>query len=76
LQAISETQCGRIDLARAQLERWLPPVAADWALAPASGLAKIFRISGLTFAHRSSPDFESTKTAATQSWLVSSPTVH
>jgi hypothetical protein len=39
LQAVSAVQCERFDIACEQFEHWLPPMASEWALAPARGLA-------------------------------------
>jgi hypothetical protein len=76
LLAIAAAQKERIDVAREQFESWLPPVGADWALAPVSGLATIFRMAGLILPNRyvRTPDIE--RTMAMKSWFVGSPTLH
>lgn len=76
LRAIAAAQKERVDVAREQFESWLPPVGADWALAPVRGLATIFRMAGLILPDRQirTPDIE--RTMAMKSWFVGSPTLH
>jgi hypothetical protein len=76
LHAIAAAQEERIDIAREQFESWLPPVGADWALAPVRGLATIFRMAGLILPDRQfrTPSVE--RTMAMKSWFVGSPTLH
>lgn len=76
LHAIAAAQEERIDIAREQFESWLPPVGADWALAPVRGLATIFRMAGLILPdrHIRPPNVE--RTMAMKSWFVGSPTLH
>jgi len=76
LHAIAAAQKERIDIAREQFESWLPPVGADWALAPMRGLATIFRMAGLILPdrHVQTPDLG--QTMAMKSWFVGSPTLH
>src|ERR1700755_2388806 len=52
LRAIAAAQRARDDVAREQFESWLPPVGADWALAPVRGLATIFQMAGLILPDR------------------------
>lgn len=74
LNAIAAAQQERIDVAREQFECWLPPVGADWALAPVRGLATIFRLAGLILPDRQVRSLD--RTMAMKSWLVGSPTLH
>jgi len=76
LRAIAAAQKERDDIARKQFECWLPPVGADWALAPVRGLATIFRMAGLILPDRDVPSFDHDRTMAMKSWLVGSPTLH
>lgn len=76
LSAIAAAQQDRVDLAREQFERWLPPVGADWALAPVHGLATIFRMAGLILPDRHVRSFDHDRMMAMKSWLVGSPTLH
>ncbi|MCK1282155.1 hypothetical protein IVB46_43770 [Bradyrhizobium sp. 61] len=76
LRAIAAAQQERIDVAREQFESWLPPVGADWALAPVRGLATIFRMAGLILPDRHVQSFDHDRTMAMKSWLVGSPTLH
>jgi hypothetical protein len=47
LRAAAAAQRADIEIARRELERWLPGLAADWALAPARGLGQLFEAAGL-----------------------------
>ncbi|MCK1362718.1 hypothetical protein [Bradyrhizobium sp. 199] len=76
LHAIAAAQQDRIDIARERFESWLPPVGADWVLAPVRGLATIFRMAGLVLPDRHVRSFDHDRTMATKSWLVGSPTLH
>ena len=76
LHAIAAAQQDRIDIVREQFESWLPPVGADWALAPVRGLATIFRMAGLILPDRQLRSFDHDRTMAMKSWLVGSPTLH
>ncbi|WP_247296138.1 MULTISPECIES: hypothetical protein [unclassified Bradyrhizobium] len=76
LRAIAAAQKERDDIAREQFECWLPPVGADWALAPVRGLATIFRMAGLILPDRHVPSLDHDQTMAMKSWLVGSPTLH
>lgn len=76
LHAIAAAQEERIDIAREQFESWLPPVGADWALAPVRGLATIFRIAGLILPDRRFRIATVERTMAMKSWFVGSPTLH
>jgi hypothetical protein len=76
LRAIAAAQKERDDIAREQFECWLPPVGADWALAPVRGLATIFRMAGLILPDRNVPSLDHDQTMAMKSWLVGSPTLH
>lgn len=76
LHAIAAAQQDRIDIAREQFESWLPPVGADWALAPVRGLATIFRMAGLVLPDRQTRSFDHGRTMTMKSWLVGSPTLH
>ncbi|WP_407187483.1 hypothetical protein [Bradyrhizobium centrosematis] len=76
LHAIAAAQQDRIDVARERFESWLPPVGADWALAPVRGLATIFRMAGLILPNRHLRSLDHDLTMAMKSWLVGSPTLH
>lgn len=76
LHAIAAAQQDRIDVVREQFESWLPPVGADWALAPVRGLATIFRMAGLILPDRRVRSIDHGRTMAMKSWLVGSPTLH
>lgn len=76
LRAIAAAQQDRTAVAREQFECWLPPVGADWALAPVRGLATIFRMAGLILPDRNVQSFDRDRTMATKNWLVGSPTLH
>ncbi|MCS3728800.1 hypothetical protein [Bradyrhizobium betae] len=76
LHAIAAAQQDRIDVAREQFENWLPPVGADWALAPVRGVATIFRMAGLVLPDRQVRSLDHGRTMAMKSWLVGSPTLH
>lgn len=76
LRAIAAAQQDRIDVAREQFERWLPPLGADWALAPVQGLATIFRMAGLILPDRHARSFDHDRIMAMKSWFVGSPTLH
>ncbi|UPK25928.1 hypothetical protein [Bradyrhizobium sp. 195] len=76
LHAIAAAQQDRVDVAREQFESWLPPVGADWALAPVRGLATIFRMAGLILPDRHVRTLDHDRTMAMKSWLVGSPTLH
>ncbi|RXH26180.1 hypothetical protein XH99_21935 [Bradyrhizobium nanningense] len=76
LHAIAAAQQDRIDIVRERFESWLPPVGADWALAPVRGLATIFRMAGLILPDRQVRSFDHGRTMAMKSWLVGSPTLH
>lgn len=76
LRAIAAAQQHRFDVARGQLECWLPTIGADWALAPVRGLATIFQMSGLILPDRQVRSFAHDRTMAMKSWRVGSPTLH
>lgn len=76
LRAIAAAQQDRVDVAREQFERWLPPLGADWALAPVRGLATIFRMAGLILPDRHAQSFDHHRIMAMKSWFVGSPTLH
>lgn len=76
LHAIAAAQQERIDAAREQFECWLPPIGADWALAPVRGLATIFRMAGLILPDRKVRSLDHDRTMAMKSWFVGSPTLH
>ena len=76
LHAIAAAQQERLDVAREHFESWLPPVGADWALAPVRGLATIFRMAGLILPDRRVQSFDLGRTMAMKSWFVGSPTLH
>jgi len=76
LHAIAAAQQERLEFARQQFESWLPPVGADWALAPVRGLATIFRMAGLILPDRRVQSFDLGRTMAMKSWFVGSSTVH
>jgi hypothetical protein len=76
LRAVSAVQRRRIDAARAEFERWLPPVGADWAMAPAEGLATIFRIVGLELPDRPAHASDDDRMAALRSWPLGTATLH
>ena len=76
LHAIAAAQQDRLDIVREQFESWLPPVGADWALAPVRGLATIFRMADLILPDRQVRSFDQDRTMAMKSWLVGSPTLH
>lgn len=76
LHAIAAAQRDRIDVAREQFERWLPPVGADWALAPVRGLATIFRMAGLMLPDRHVQSLDPERTMAMKSCYLGSPTLH
>jgi hypothetical protein len=76
LRAIAAAQQERFEVAREQFECWLPPVGADWALAPVQGLATIFRMAGLILPDRQVRSFDQDRMMAMKSWLVGSPTLH
>jgi hypothetical protein len=77
LRAVSVAQHHRLDLARKQFECWLPPVAADWVLEPAQGLAIIFQAAGLMLPGRDSSEIGvRAAVVAMQSWPIGSPTLH
>ncbi|WP_025032124.1 hypothetical protein [Bradyrhizobium sp. DOA9] len=76
LRAIAAAQQDRVDVAREQFERWLPPIGADWALAPVRGLATIFRIAGLILPDRHAPSVAHDRMMAMKSWFVGSATLH
>ena len=76
LHAIAAAQEESIDIARERFERWLPPVGADWALAPVRGLATIFRMASLILRIDTSETPNVTQTMAMKSWFVGSPTLH
>ncbi|MDF0498277.1 hypothetical protein [Bradyrhizobium yuanmingense] len=76
LRAIAAAQQDRVDVAREQFERWLPPIGADWALAPVLGLATIFRMAGLVLPDRHEPPVAHDGISAMKSWFVGSATLH
>ncbi|MCA1390304.1 MULTISPECIES: hypothetical protein [Bradyrhizobium] len=76
LRAIAAAQQDRVDVAREQFERWLPPIGADWALAPLLGLATIFRMAGLVLPDRHVQPVEHDGMLAMKSWFVGSATLH
>ncbi|MEY9593692.1 hypothetical protein ABIA06_005983 [Bradyrhizobium yuanmingense] len=76
LRAIAAAQQDRVDVAREQFERWLPPIGADWALAPVLGLATIFRMVGLVLPDRHVQPIEHDGMLAMKSWFVGSATLH
>ena len=76
LHAIAAAQDERIEVVREQFESWLPPVGADWALAPVRGLATIFRMAGLIVPDRHVRTSDVARTMAMKSWFVGSPTLH
>jgi hypothetical protein len=76
LRAIAAAQDERIDAAREQFESWLPPVGADWVLAPVRGLATIYRMAGLILPDRHVRTPDLARTMAMKSWFVGSPTLH
>ena len=76
LHAIAAAQDERIEVVREQFESWLPPVGADWALAPVRGLATIFRMAGLIVPDRRVRTSDVARTMAMKSWFVGSPTLH
>ena len=76
LHALAAAQQDRIETVRERFESWLPPVGADWALAPVRGLATIFRVAGLILPDRHVHSFDHDRTMAMKSWLVGSPTFH
>jgi hypothetical protein len=76
LRAIAAAQKERDNVAREQFECWLPPVGADWALAPVRGLATIFRMAGLILPDRHVQSLDPDRMMAMKSWFVGSPTLH
>jgi len=76
LRAIAAAQQERDDVVREQFECWLPPVGADWALAPVRGLATIFRMAGLILPDRRVGLVDHDRMMAMKSWRVGSPTLH
>ncbi|WP_245327030.1 hypothetical protein [Bradyrhizobium sacchari] len=76
LRAIAAAQKAHDDVAREQFECWLPPVGADWALAPVRGLATIFRMAGLIMPERHAPSRGHEGMMAMKSWFVGSSTLH
>ena len=48
LQAMAAAQSSDLIGARRAFERWLPELAADWIVGPASGIARIFQAAGMT----------------------------
>lgn len=76
LRAIAAAQQDRVDVAREQFERWLPPIGADWALAPVLGLATIFRMAGLVLPDRHVQPVEHDGMLVMKSWFVGSATLH
>jgi hypothetical protein len=76
LRVIAAAQQGRLDVVREQFERWLPPIGADWALAPVQGLATIFRMAGLILPDRHVQSFQHDRMMAMKSWFVGSATSH
>ncbi|QOZ07327.1 hypothetical protein [Bradyrhizobium sp. CCBAU 51765] len=76
LRAIAAAQQERFEVAREQFECWLPPVGADWALAPVQGLATIFRMAGLILPDRQVRSFDQDQMMAMKTRLVGSPTLH
>ncbi|MEY9357938.1 hypothetical protein ABH994_000659 [Bradyrhizobium yuanmingense] len=76
LRAIAAAQQDRVDVAREQFERWLPPIGADWALAPVLGLATIFRMAGLVLPDRHVQPVAHDGMLAMKSWFVGSATLH
>ena len=72
LSATSRAQRGDLDRSRRQFEQWLPHLAADWIMAPACGLGRIFRTAGLLFPTNDIPS----QTVNMQSWPVASEALH
>lgn len=76
LQAAAACQHGDTITGQRRFEFWLPEVAADWILAPACGLGRIFANSGLILRSRNTSFMPRGGTMALQTWPVGSSTLH
>jgi hypothetical protein len=75
LRAIAAAQGDQIEVARRTFERWLPELAADWILTPASGIGRIFQMAGMTLPLRDVATL-GMETATMQSWPTGSQVLH
>jgi hypothetical protein len=76
LGVIAAAQSADLDLARRGFERWLPGLAADWALGPACEIARIFQAAGLMLPSRDVDAIGARGTAAPRNWTPGSTTLH
>lgn len=76
LRAAAAAQHGQTDVAREAFTRWLPKTAADWILAPATGLGRVFAESGLVLSGRDAAVVPVHETMAMRSWPVGSAVLH
>lgn len=76
LEAVGAVQHGCNDLAQRRFEDWLPPVAADWIMAPARGFGIIFATGGLRLPISDPGPAARQATMAMRSWQVGTPTLH
>ena len=76
LRAAAAAQSGALAIARRELERWLPDLAADWATEPLRGLGQLFQAAGLNLPLRERELAIVPETMASRTWPVAPPTVH
>jgi len=76
LRCVSAAQSADLEIARHQFERWLPPPAADWVMAPTCGPGELFRAAGLILPMRNDAPAPLLDTMATRTWPVESRTLH
>jgi hypothetical protein len=75
LRAAAAAQSGALAIARRELERWIPELAADWALAPLCGLSSLFEAAGLNLPLRDGQP-ASRETIAARTWPSPPHTLH
>ena len=76
LRAAAAAQSGALAIARRELARWLPDLAADWATEPLCGLGRLFQAAGLNLPMRERDLATAPQTMATRTWPVASPALH
>jgi hypothetical protein len=76
LRAMAAAQSSDLNMARRELERWLPELAADWTLGPVCGIAAIFQAAGMTLPLRTVETTEMHETEAMRSWPIGSQALH
>jgi hypothetical protein len=76
LQAMAAAQSAKLNLARRGFERWLPGLAADWALGPACAIVRTFQAAGMILPLRDTEVIGTLVTAAMRNWATGPRVLH